>query len=112
MVVALWCRCNRRLTTMDVQSLRRLPWGILGYRRPHRHLLGDRPLGLALRQRWHGRHRRARRACCDRRLAFFVATAKTDMGQTLQQRHPGLLRMLVLDFAAGFRYLLPFNLIP
>src|SRR4051812_30569351 len=101
MIVALWRRCNRGRTAMGVQSLWRRPAGILRYRLAGRDLLRDAALRLALRQRRHRRHRRTGSPRRDRRLGFFVATAEADIGKALQQRHPGLLRMLVLDFAAS-----------
>jgi len=92
MIVALWRRRNRRRAAMDVQTLRRRPTRILGDRMVvSRHLLGNAPLRLSFRQRRHCRSSGPRR---NRRLVF-VAAAKADMGQPLQQRHPALLRMVV-----------------
>ena len=54
---------------------------------------------LALGQRRH--HRGTGGAGRDRRLGLLVAAAEADIGQPLQQRQPGLLRMLVLGVAAG-----------
>ena len=47
------------------------------------------------------RHRRTRGAGRDRRFLLFVAPAEADIGQTLQQRHSGLLRMLFFALAPG-----------
>ena len=99
MVVALWRRGNRCRAAMDVQTLRRRTSCILRYRLI-RHLLGHRPLRLAFGQRRQRRHRRSRGARLDRRLGLFVAAAEADIGQPLQQRQPGLLRVLLLSFSA------------
>src|SRR5689334_15893046 len=98
MVVALWRRGNRCWAAMDVQTLRRRTTGILRYRLIPRHLLGDAALRLALRQRG---HRRTGGTGRDRRLGLFVAAAEADIGKTLEQRQPGLLRGLFLGLAAG-----------
>src|SRR5579872_5097207 len=100
MIIALWCLGHRCRTAVDVQTLRRLPRSVFRYRSAACHLLGDRALRLALRQRRHGRHRWTRGGPAgNRRLAFLVAAAKADIGQTLQQRQLGLLRMIVFQFA-------------
>ena len=99
MVVALWRRGNRCRAAMDVQTLRRRAFCVLRYRLLiRRHLLGDGTLRLALGQR---RHRRTGGAGRDRRFGLFVAAAEADIGEPLQQRQPGLLRMLFLGLAAG-----------
>ena len=46
-------------------------------------------------------HRRPGGAGRDRRLGLFVAAAEADIGEPLQQRQLGLLRMLFLGLAAG-----------
>ena len=97
MVVTLWRRRNRCRASMSVQTLGSRTSRILGYRLTRLVLVGACAPGL-LRQR---RHRRARAACRNRRLALFVAAAKADIGKPLQQRHPALLRMVFLDIAAG-----------
>src|SRR5437588_4035200 len=97
MVVALWRGCNRCWACISVQTLRCGTSCILRYRLVA-HLLRDGALRFALGERC---HRRARGTGRDRRLALFVATAKADVRQPLQERQPGLLRMLVLGVAAG-----------
>src|SRR5437764_14960254 len=98
MVVALWRLGNRCRAAMGIQTLRRRTPSILGYRLIACHLLSNRTLRLALGQ-WG--HRRTGGAGRDRRLGLFVAASEADIGQPLQQRQPGLLRMLLLDLAAG-----------
>src|SRR5256885_8627343 len=99
MVVALWRRGNRCRAAMDVQTLRCRAFCVLRYRLVIRgHLLGDGTLPLAVGQR---RHRRPGGPGPDRRLALFVAAAQADIGEALQQRELGLLRVLFLGVAAG-----------
>ncbi len=95
MVVALWRRRHRCRASMRVQTLGRRTTRILRYRLVRCDLFGAPGL---LRHRRHGRAGAAGR---DRRLAVFVAAAKADIGKPLQQRQPALLRMVVLDLAAG-----------
>ena len=109
MVVTLWRRCNRCGAAVLVQALRRGTAGILRYRLMCRHLLRDGALRLALRQRRHHGHRRTRGTACHRRLGLFVATAKADIGQALQQGHAALLRVLLLRLAAGLADLISFG---
>src|SRR5438445_7732999 len=102
MVVALWRRGNRCRAAMDVQTLRRRAFCVLRYRLViRRHLLGDGTLRLAIRQRRQRRHRRTGGAGRDRRLGLFVAAAEADIGEPLQERELGLLRVLFLGLAAG-----------
>src|SRR5437867_3552746 len=101
MVVALWRLGNRCRAAMDVQTLRRRTLCVLRYRILIRHLLGDGTLRLAIGQRRQRRHRRPGGAGRDRGLGLFVATAEADIGEPLQQRQLGLLRMLFLWLAAG-----------
>src|SRR5262249_32467080 len=100
MVVSLWRRRNRCRATMAVQSLRSRAARILGYRLIRCDLVLNRALRrLALGQR---RHRRTGCTRCNRRLAFLISAAKADIGETLQERKTGLLRMLLLGgLAAG-----------
>src|SRR6202166_5424808 len=101
MIVALWRGSNRCRAAVSVQSLWRRPAGILRYRLMGRDLLRDRALRLPFRQRRHRRHRRTRGAGRDRRLGLLVAAAEADIGEALQERHPGLLRMLLLRITAS-----------
>src|ERR1700738_3199080 len=100
MVVALWRSSNRCRAAMNVQTLGSRTPGILRYRFG-RHLLSDRTLGLAFGERRQRRHRRTRGTGRDRRLGLFVAAAEADIGEALQQREPGFLRVLFLSLAAG-----------
>src|SRR5690348_7460726 len=98
MVITLWRWGNRCRAAVAVQTLRRRTTGILRYRLVRRDLFGDTALGrLTLGNRWHGRTRGTGR---DRRLAFVITPAETDIGQPLQQRQTALLRMLLLRIAA------------
>src|SRR3954451_13799458 len=98
MVVSLWRRGNRRRTAVHVQALRRGTTGILGHRLGGRDLLRHGLLGAAIGQR---RHRGTGGAGRDRRLALLVTTAAGATGEALQQRQTGLLRVLLLELAAG-----------
>src|SRR5437764_1185409 len=102
MVVALWRRRNRGRAAMGVQTLWRRALCVLRYRLMiRRHLLGDGTLRLAIGQRRQRRHGRTGGAGRDRRLGLFVAAAEADIGEPLQQRQLGLLRVLLLGLAAG-----------
>src|SRR5439155_17817221 len=86
----------------DVQTLRCRAFCVLRYWLVIRHhLLGDGTLRLAIGQRRQRRHRRPGGAGRDRRLALLVAAAQADIGEALQQRELGLLRVLFLGVAAG-----------
>src|SRR5690349_22634282 len=103
MVVTLWRWCNRCGAAVLVETLRGRPASILRYRLIPGDLLLDRTLGggLAFGQRRHRGHGGTRRAGCDRRLVLLVAAAEPDIGQPLQQRQAGLLRVLLLRFTPG-----------
>ena len=101
MVVALWRRGNRCRAAMGVQTLRRRTPGILRHRLVIRHLLGDRCAAACVPAA--AAHRRTGGAGRDRRLGLFVAAAEADIGQTLQQRQPGLLRMVLVASPRAWR---------
>src|SRR6516165_11025299 len=83
---------------MAIQTLRRRPPSIFRYRLAGRQLVGDRTLGLALRQGW---HRRSGGAGGDRRLAILIAAAEADVGEALQQGEAALVWVLLLRLTAG-----------
>ena len=83
---------------MAIQTLRRRPPRIFRYRLAGRQLVGDRTLGLALREGW---HRGSGGAGGDRRLTVLIAAAEADVGKALQQREAALVWMLFLRLAAG-----------
>src|SRR3569623_3407591 len=86
-----WSR--RSWTAVLVETLRRGTATVLRHRLAHVRRI--RALRLALGKRRHGRHGRTRGTGGDRRFAVLVAAAEADIGETLQQRGPGLVRMLL-----------------
>src|SRR5438309_7184788 len=98
MVIALWRRGNSGGAPMSVETLRSGSASIFRHRLVARDLLSDRALRLSLRQRRHRRHRGTRGTGRNRWLGLFVPAAEAHIGQALQQRHPGLLGMLLLGF--------------
>ena len=99
MIVALWRGRNRCRTAMVIETMRRGTPRVLRHRLMRGHLLGDAALRLALLQRRHLFHGRAGRACGDRRLGLLVTPTEADIGETLQQRQPDLLRLILIDLA-------------
>src|SRR4051794_16569275 len=101
MIVAVWLRGNRCWPAVSIEALRCRPTRVFRYRLTCGNLLAYRALRLPLWQRRHWSHCRPRGTRGDRRLGSFIAATESDIGEPLQQRHPGLLRMLLLGLAPG-----------